>query len=741
MKDTPLDTPFPSDAAASSVIEVGAAPRLRLASAAVMGAAVGAVLVAVVAALVVGAFLRIVDIAERARDEVVPLVLEQQEQAIQAIELARLTEVILGARSRAERRQALADVEGVAQQLAGRANVAVMGRLDAAVHAVRRSAYRGDVLDALSESAMAHLDRLDGLLPPLGGFQGRREPYATQLLFEIRHVLYRTVEAPDSDLLDTLEARFAVLIAEMRTVAGRDAGMATGGRAFEMRDLEAFGVVFGLRREQLKVQGQMAGEAVTARGLLAALSNVLSADAAATAIETSTEIVEEGRSGIVVGVAAVGGSLIALFLAAWLLLRHVASPVLRAHAALEAVQRGQRMVNLPPVSLEELDAVGRSVERLAEVLADVHVKERAAQRSQRQLRFIFDVSPVPFLMARIDTSEVIDANEAACKLFRAERETVVGRLSRDFWLDPRRRAAMVDYLRHEGAVDDFEARLLTADGHDFWALISVRMVELDGGPALLTGISDITERKAYEARLHGLVTELEASNRELGQFAAVASHDLQEPLRAVASHLQLLERREGGRLSEEGREFMAFAIDGARRMQRLIVDLLDYARIGETRAAPRPVALGRLVDDVRRTMAPRLAETNGSLTVVGDLPTVLGDKDTLSRLFENLVSNALKYRAAERVAAIEVSAQQAGTDWTVAVADNGRGIEPAYADKVFLMFQRLESGDATTGTGIGLPICRKIVEQHGGRIWVDTNGGCGPDGQGVTLRFTLPQVP
>ncbi|MGC2855337.1 sensor histidine kinase [Novispirillum sp. DQ9] len=727
----------------SSPSAAGGGRRLRLGTAAVVGAVSGAILVAVAAILILGSFARIVSIAEKARDEVVPLVLEQQEQALLAIELARLTEVILGARSRLDRRQALEDVEAVAQRIAGRADVTVMGRLDAAVHAVRRSAYRGDVLDALRDSASAHLDRLDGLLPPLGGVRGRIEPYATQLLFEIRHVLYRAVEEPDASLLDTLEARFAVLVAEMRDIAGGGDVPATGGRAFSLRDLDEFKVVFGLRREQLLVQQQMAGEAVTARGLLAALSNALSADASATALDSSAEIVRQGRTGIIVGIAAVGGGLVALFLGAWLLVRHVAAPVLRAHGALEAVQRGQRMVNLPPARLEEVDAVGRSVERLAQVLAEVQVKEQAAQRSQRQLRFIFDVSPVPFIMARVDTSEIIDANEAACKLFRSDRATIVGRLSRDYWLDPRRRDAMVEYLRREGAVDDFEAHMLTADGHDFWALMSVRMVELDVGPALLTGVTDITERKAYEVRLHGLVTELEASNQELERFAAVASHDLQEPLRAVASHLQLLERREGPRLSDEGREFMGFAIDGARRMQHLIVDLLEYARIGQTRAEPEPVGLGPLLDVVRRTLGPRLEETRGVLETVGPLPTVLGDPDTLMRLFENLITNALKYGAPDRDPLVRISAEAAGDHWQVSVADNGRGIAPEYTDKVFMMFQRLDSGDGTTGmgTGIGLTICRKIVEQHGGRIWADPDGGCGPGGAGVAFRLTLPMAP
>lgn len=711
-------------------------PRPRLGAAAIVVAVAGAALMGLAAAFALGAFLRIVAIAENARDEVVPLVLEQQEQAILAVELARLAEVILGARARDERRNALDAAEQVAQRIASRADGAVMERLNSAVHAVRRGAHRGDVVDALRQSAQAHLRRLDSLIPPLGESGQAAEPYAAQLLFEIRHLLYRVVEESDKDQIDTLGVRFALLLGEMRDHAA-GAVPATGGRAFGLRELQDFEVLFGLRREELLVRAQMAGEAVTARDLLAAVSNALAADAAAMALASSAEIARHGQNGIVVGVIAIGAGLSGLFLVAWLLLRHVAQPILRASAALEAVERGQRLVSLPPARLRELDAVGRSVERLAELLAEVQVKEHAAQRSERQLRFIFDVSPVPFLMTRVDSSEVIDANGAACTLFRADAETVVGRLSRDYWFDPRRRADMVDYLQREGAVDDFEAHLMTADGHDFWAMMSVRLVELDGVPAMLVGITDITERRAYEARLHGLVSELEASNRELEQFAAVASHDLQEPLRAVASHLQLLERREGGRLSAEGREFMGFAVDGARRMQRLIVDLLDYARVGQTRAAPEPVGLDAVLHRVRGVMGPRLAETDGTLYVAASLPTVMGDADTLERLFENLVSNALKYHAPERKPHVEVTAERAGDVWVMAVADNGRGIEPAHADRVFQMFQRLDGADVAAGTGIGLAICRKIVEQHGGRIWIDPTGGCGPGGSGATFRFTL----
>lgn len=715
----------------------GRGGRISFRTAAVVGSAVVALLVILVAAAVLGAFLRIVSIAETARDEVVPAVIQQQEHAVVATDLARVAEMILGARSREDRAAALDEAEAIANRFAQMADTSVLARLDSALHAVRRSAYRADVLDALQESAAGHLSRLDGLLPPLGGPRPSVDPYATQLLFEVRHVLNEAAQVSNSERLAALESRFDVLRREMTGLAA--SGTAdTGGRPFSVQDLKSLSVVFDLRREWLFVQQQVKGETATARRLLAELSENLSADAAATASRISADIVTTGENGILIGGVALGVSLLAMVAIVLFLLRHVVGPVLRAHAALDAVQAGERVILLPPALLREFDRVGRSVERLAQVLNEVKIKERAAQRSQQQLQFVFDVSPVPFLMTRVDTGEVVDANKAACALLRIDHEQLVGRLVKDFWVQPERREDMVEFLKAEGSVDNMDAHLLTASGTDFWAVLSVRLVELDSGLVMLTGLYDITDRKAYEVRLHALVNELAQSNRELEQFAYVASHDLQEPLRMVMSYLQLLQRKHTAALSEEGHEFIGYAVDGARRMERLIIDLLEYSRVGRN-ATPRPVRLTEVVADARQALRVAIEETDAVIDLPATLPTVIGDAPELTRLFQNLLGNAIKYRAVMRTPRLRISARRDGGQWEIALADNGIGIPADQAERVFQIFQRLHgSADGYPGTGIGLAICRKIVEQHGGRIWIDPSRGTDAAGEGCTVRFTLP---
>ncbi|MFI0406280.1 ATP-binding protein [Actinomadura sp. 3N508] len=231
--------------------------------------------------------------------------------------------------------------------------------------------------------------------------------------------------------------------------------------------------------------------------------------------------------------------------------------------------------------------------------------------------------------------------------------------------------------------------------------------------------------------------ELRRSNAELEQFAYVASHDLQEPLRKVASFCQMLERRYGDQLDERGRRYIEFAVDGAKRMQALINDLLSFSRAG------RPSDLADAVDlnDVARQALDDLEaarEETGARVDVGDLPSVPGDRAQLVRLFQNLVVNAIKFRRPDEPPRITIDARRAGDEWEFRCADNGIGIEPRHADRIFLIFQRLHPRDRYTGTGIGLALCKKIVEYHGGRIWLDTGTGTG---SGTTFHWTLPARP
>ena len=242
-------------------------------------------------------------------------------------------------------------------------------------------------------------------------------------------------------------------------------------------------------------------------------------------------------------------------------------------------------------------------------------------------------------------------------------------------------------------------------------------------------------REAHE-QLDEQARELARSNTELEQFAYVASHDLQEPLRKVASFCQLIEQRYEDQLDERGKQYVAFAVDGAKRMQQLINDLLAFSRVGRGSAADRPVVAA---DDVLRQALASLAEAieeRGAQIESGPLPAVRAEPALLAAVFQNLIGNALKFHGEGGSPHVWISAERSGDEWVFACADDGIGIESEYAERIFMIFQRLHPKDAYAGTGIGLAMCRKIVEYHGGRIWLDT---AAPDGR-TTFRFTLPAI-
>ena len=230
--------------------------------------------------------------------------------------------------------------------------------------------------------------------------------------------------------------------------------------------------------------------------------------------------------------------------------------------------------------------------------------------------------------------------------------------------------------------------------------------------------------------------ELARSNADLEQFAYVASHDLSEPLRKVANFCQLLERQYGPQLDDRAREYIAFAVDGAKRMQALISDLLTLSRVGRTSDGFVPVDLGEALAAALRNIEDPITKSGGGVGS-SDLPTVLGDPALITSLFENLIGNAIKYRGEQPplIVVTAVANRGAGT-WTISVKDNGIGIDAQYAERIFVIFQRLHLREDYSGTGIGLALCRKIVEFHGGRIWLDTAVP-----SGATFRFTLPERP
>ena len=281
----------------------------------------------------------------------------------------------------------------------------------------------------------------------------------------------------------------------------------------------------------------------------------------------------------------------------------------------------------------------------------------------------------------------------------------------------------------------FEKRYIRKSGAIVWVDLSVALAcDASGVPQYEIALfDDITERKKAEAALREAHEELKRSNAELEQFAYVASHDLQEPLRMVSSYTQLLMRRYGDKLDGDAKDFTAFIVDGATRMKQLIEDLLAYSRVGTRDKNFKPVdaesSLKRALTNLRAAI-----QDSGATVTQDKLPTIPCDEVQLAQLFQNLIGNALKFRKPDVTPAVHVGAADQGAEWEFMVRDNGIGIEPQYFERIFMVFQRLHDKGEYPGTGIGLAIVKKVVERHGGRIWVQSQPGAG-----TTFHFTMPK--
>jgi len=247
-------------------------------------------------------------------------------------------------------------------------------------------------------------------------------------------------------------------------------------------------------------------------------------------------------------------------------------------------------------------------------------------------------------------------------------------------------------------------------------------------------LRELSAVRAGHTALEARARDLERSNAELEQFAYVASHDLQEPLRKVASFCQLLQRRYIGQLDARADQYIEFAVDGAKRMQALIDDLLAFSRVGRAERAPTLVSCAKALSQARVNLTNEIKKSSAVIETT-DLPSVKAEFTLLTSLFQNLISNAIKFRG-EQPPIVRITAGRREDDWLFSVADNGIGIEPEFADRIFVIFQRLHDRTQYAGTGIGLSMCRKIVEHYGGRIWLDTDYH-----EGAKFDFTLPVAP
>jgi PAS domain S-box-containing protein len=314
-------------------------------------------------------------------------------------------------------------------------------------------------------------------------------------------------------------------------------------------------------------------------------------------------------------------------------------------------------------------------------------------------------------------------------------------IGRKRWEEPAPNLTEADWARHKAQLErrepffDFEMERVSPDGNSVWLAVSGEPVFEDRKFRGYRGVgTDITERKRAQVVLRAAYDELARSNAELQQFAYVASHDLQEPLRMIGSYTQLLERRYGEKLDSDAREFMDFIVDGATRMKQLIEDLLAYSRVGTRGKELRPVHAQGALDRALINLRAAIESSDAQITHDA-LPEVKADDTQLTQLLQNLIGNAIKFRKKDESIRIHVGVQDAGEEWRFSVSDNGIGIEPQYFERIFMVFQRLHTRDEYPGTGIGLAICKKVVDRHRGRIWVESVYG-----KGSTFVFTLPKT-
>lgn len=336
------------------------------------------------------------------------------------------------------------------------------------------------------------------------------------------------------------------------------------------------------------------------------------------------------------------------------------------------------------------------------------------------------------------TGHVVEWNPAAEEMFGFSKHQIVGAELANFVIPlayrERHRNALAHYAEtRQGSFigSRIEITALRADGSEFSVELAVSAIPLQEPPLYMGYVRDITARKEADAALKRQAQELARSNAELERFAYVASHDLQEPLRMVTSYTQLLSRRYKDHLDADAEEFISYVVDGAIRMQALINDLLVYSRVGSAGKAFGPVNLTEVLESVCSNLRIAIQESSATITH-SELPTIFGDASQMVQLLQNLVGNALKFRT-DQPAEVHIEAKQQGAEWLLSVQDNGIGIDERFFERIFLIFQRLHSRSEYQGTGIGLAICKKIVERHGGQIKLES-----APGNGTTFYFTLP---
>jgi PAS domain S-box-containing protein len=373
-------------------------------------------------------------------------------------------------------------------------------------------------------------------------------------------------------------------------------------------------------------------------------------------------------------------------------------------------------------------------------VTELRAAEEALARSEAKFRGIFNQT-FQFIGLMTLDGTLIDANQASLTAAGIKPEDV---LNKPFWdtvwwshsevLQKRLQQAVEK--AGKGEFDRFEATHPAPDGGIIVVDFSLKPITNEDGEVvyLIPEGRDVTEIKKFEQQLKARTEELEQSNQELQQFAYVASHDLQEPLRTIVGFCQLLEMEYSESIDDTGRMYLETIVDGGKRMQRLISDLLEYSRVGRMGNPRENTPLRQPIDEAMALLHLRIQES-GAIVTIDDLPDVWIDHAQMIRVFQNLIGNAIKYRS-KKDPEVRIWSRDSSDMWEIYVSDNGIGISEEFFDQVFIIFKRLHTREEYPGTGIGLAICRRIVERHGGSISVSSNLN-----EGTTFELTLPKRP
>ena len=374
-------------------------------------------------------------------------------------------------------------------------------------------------------------------------------------------------------------------------------------------------------------------------------------------------------------------------------------------------------------------------------IAEMERSEAQRKRAEKQLRAassysrsLIEASLDP-LVTISSIGKITDVNTATEKVTGVPRNKLIGSDFSSYFTEPENARAGYQQVFMQEHVTDYPLSIRHTSGAITEVLYNASVYRNEKGEVLgvFGAARDITARKRAEEMLKKTLADLERSNKELEQFAYVASHDLREPLRMVASFTQLLAKRYQDKLDADANEFISYAVDGANRMQKMVNDLLSYSRVGVRGKPFEPTDCTGILNQTLTDLKVAIDE-NEAIITHDALPVVMGDELQLVQLFQNLIENGIKFRSKE-APRIHISAQENGNEWIFTVQDNGIGIDPQYNERIFIIFQRLHGRENYPGTGIGLAICKKIVERHGGRVWVDSQPG-----NGSTFYFTIPKT-